>query len=157
MPADTDMTWSRREDWIDARGVRDPLWLADAKAQERMELLPGTKTLYVQINQISESLPTFAEAMRQKIEAEGVERLILDLRLNRGGHGDFNAALLRAIIQSRRVDQPGRFFCIIGPEHLLRGAVPHRQSGEIYERDLRRRAEWVEGKRIRRLAQNHPA
>ncbi|HMC23047.1 MAG TPA: hypothetical protein VKL19_14440, partial [Thermoanaerobaculia bacterium] len=50
----------------------------------------------------------------QRIEAEGIERLILDLRLNRGGHGDFNAALLRAIIQSRRIDQPGRFFCIIG-------------------------------------------
>ena len=114
MPPDTDMTWSRREDWVDARGDRDPLWLSDAKTQARMELLPGTKTLYVQVNQIGEELPKFAEAMRQKIEAEGVERLILDLRLNRGGHGDFNAALLRAIIQSRRVDRPGRFFCIIG-------------------------------------------
>jgi hypothetical protein len=114
MPADTDMTWSRREGWIDARGDHDPLWLADAKIQARMEVLPGTNTLYVQINQIGEEVPKFAEAMRQKIEADGVERLILDLRLNRGGHGDFNAALLRAIIQSRRVDQPGRFFCIIG-------------------------------------------
>ena len=114
MPADTDMTWSRREGWVDARGDGDPLWLSDAKAQGRMELLPGTKTLYVQVNQIGEELPKFAEAMRQRIEAEGIERLILDLRLNRGGHGDFNAALLRAIIQSRRIDQPGRFFCIIG-------------------------------------------
>ena len=35
-----------------------------------MQVLPGTKTLYVQLNQISDQLPKFAEAMRQKIEAE---------------------------------------------------------------------------------------
>jgi len=114
MPPDTDMTWSRREGWIDARGESDPLWLADAKSSARMQLLPGTRTLYVQLNQISDQLPQFADAMRRKIAADGVDRLILDLRLNRGGHGDFNVALVRAIIQSEKIDQPGRFFCIIG-------------------------------------------
>jgi hypothetical protein len=114
MPPDTDMTWSRRQDWIDARGETDPLWLQDAKTQSRMEVLPGTKTLYVQLNQISEDLPKFAEAMRQKIESDGIDRLILDLRLNRGGHGDYNVSLVRAIIQSQKIDQDGRFFCIIG-------------------------------------------
>jgi hypothetical protein len=114
MPPDTDMTWSRRTDWIDARGETDPLWLQDAKTQSRMEVLPGTKTLYVQLNQISEDLPKFAEAMRQKIETAGIDRLILDLRLNRGGHGDYNVALVRAIIQSQKIDQDGRLFCIIG-------------------------------------------
>ena len=114
MPPDTDMTWSRKEGWIDARGKSDPLWLADAKSSARMELLPGTQTLYVQLNQISDQHPQFAEAMRRKIAADGVDRLILDLRLNRGGHGDFNIALLRAVIQSEKIDQPGRFFCAIG-------------------------------------------
>jgi len=114
MPADTDMTWSRKEGWIDARGESDPLWLADAKSSAHIQLLPGTQTLYVQLNQISDQLPQFAEAMRRKIAADGIDRLILDLRLNRGGHGDFNVALVRAIIQSEKIDQPGRFFCIIG-------------------------------------------
>jgi hypothetical protein len=114
MPPDTDMTWSRRPDWIDARGENDPLWLQDAKTQSRMEVLPGTKTLYVQLNQISDQLPKFAESMRQKIESDGIDRMILDLRLNRGGHGDYNVALIRAIIQSQKIDQDGRLFCIIG-------------------------------------------
>lgn len=113
MPADTDMTWSRREGWIDAR-ERDPLWLADPKSTARMSVVPGTRTLYVQLNQIGEELKDFSEAMRQKIEAEKIDRLILDLRLNRGGHGDFNVYMLRAIIQSRTIDQKGRLFCIIG-------------------------------------------
>jgi hypothetical protein len=114
MPADTDLTWQRREDWIDARGANDPTWLQDAGADARMEMLPGTKTLYVQVNQISEKLQRFAGQMRDKIRAEGVERLVLDLRLNRGGHGDYNPFLVRAIIQSEAIDRDGRFFCIIG-------------------------------------------
>ncbi len=114
MPSDTDMTWSRRAGWIDARGDRDPLWLADAKTPARMQVLPGTKTLYVQLNQIGDDLKTFSETMRQTIESEGIDRLVLDLRLNRGGHGDFNVYMVRAIIQSQRIDQRGHLFCIIG-------------------------------------------
>jgi hypothetical protein len=114
MPADTDMTWNRRDGWIDARGESDPLWLRDANSPSRMQVLPRTKTLYVQLNQIGDQLPKFADAMRQKIESEGIDRLILDLRLNRGGHGDYNVFLVRAIIQSQKIDQDGRFFCIIG-------------------------------------------
>src|SRR5438067_1631324 len=38
-----DVKWSRRQDWVDARGDSDPLWLQDAKTQSRMEVLPGTK------------------------------------------------------------------------------------------------------------------
>ncbi len=114
MPPDTDMTWSRRADWIDARGDNDPLWLRDAKSPARMEVLPGTKTLYVQLNQISDDLKQFSETMRRRIVADDVDRLILDLRLNRGGHGDYNVFLVRAVIQSQSIDQDGRFFCLIG-------------------------------------------
>jgi Peptidase family S41 len=113
-PPDSDMTWSRRQDWIDARGESDLLWLRDAKSPVRMEVVAGTKTLYVQLNQISDQLTKFAEAMRQKIESDGMDRLILDLRLNRGGNGDYNVPVVRAIIQSQRIDQDGRLFCIIG-------------------------------------------
>ena len=110
MPADTDMTWRRRADWIDARGEKDPSWLQDAG----MQVLPGTKTLYVQLAEISDQLPKLAEAMRQKIESDGIDRLVVDLRRNRGGHGDYNQAFVRAVIQSQRIDREGRFFCIIG-------------------------------------------
>ena len=114
MSGDTATMFDRRPGWMDARGDADPLWLNDS-APQRMTVLPQTKTLYVQLNQIGEGLRDFSEAMRQKIEADGIDRLIIDLRRNRGGNGDFNAYVVRAVIQSMRVDQKGHLFVIIGP------------------------------------------
>lgn len=114
MPSDTDTSWIRREGWTDARGTNDPPWLRDPNAETRMEMLPGTKTLYVQANRIDAGLPKLADDLRARVASGAVDRLVLDLRLNRGGHGDFNTPLVRAIIQSTAIDQPGRFFCLIG-------------------------------------------
>src|SRR6185503_357086 len=72
------------------------------------------KTLYAQINKIDAGLPPFATKIRDRIAQGGVDKLVIDLRLNRGGHGDFNVSLVRAVIQSTTIDQPGHFFCISG-------------------------------------------
>ncbi len=48
------------------------------------------------------------------MEAQPVERFVLDLRLNRGGNGEFNRPLLLAILKSSKVDQKGRLFAIVG-------------------------------------------
>ena len=114
LPSDTDGTWARREGWIDARGSNDPLWLRDPLRETRMEMLPDWKTLYVQINKVDAGLQPFATELRERIAKGDVEKLAVDLRLNRGGHGDYNVFLLRAIIQSMAIDRKGRFFCIIG-------------------------------------------
>ncbi|MGZ5492825.1 MAG: hypothetical protein ACXW3E_04765 [Thermoanaerobaculia bacterium] len=114
LPSDTDVSWIRHEGWIDARGTTDPLWLRDPLQETRMEMLPGSKTLYVQINKIDAGLQPFATELRERIARSDVEKLAVDLRLNRGGHGDYNVFLLRAIIQSMAIDRKGRFFCIIG-------------------------------------------
>jgi hypothetical protein len=56
----------------------------------------------------------FAARLSAFVEANPVERLILDLRLNRGGDGGLNRPLLLAIIRSKKIDQKGRLFTIVG-------------------------------------------
>ena len=43
-----------------------------------------------------------------------MDRLVLDLRLNRGGNGELNRPILVGLIQARKVNQRGRLFTIIG-------------------------------------------
>jgi tetratricopeptide (TPR) repeat protein len=43
-----------------------------------------------------------------------VERLVLDLRLNRGGNGELNRPILLSLIRARTLDRPGRLFVLIG-------------------------------------------
>ena len=112
LPSDTDATWARREGWIDARGDSDPLWLRDPLRETRMEVVG--KTLYAQINKIDKELQTFGPAIRDRIAKGDIDKLVIDLRLNRGGRGDYKVFLLRSVIQSMAVDQPGRFFVLIG-------------------------------------------
>jgi hypothetical protein len=47
------------------------------------------------------------------IESNGVEKLVLDLRLNRGGNGTLLPPLVTALVKSK-INKPGQFFTIIG-------------------------------------------
>jgi tetratricopeptide (TPR) repeat protein len=121
MPHDTDTSWLPRKDWVDARDGAQrpgPLWLKDPTNKFWLEYLPGARAVYVQFNQVGnkeeETVEAFAERLVALVESEPVERLVLDLRLNRGGNGAFNRPLLRGIIQSRKVDRTGRLFAIVG-------------------------------------------
>jgi hypothetical protein len=120
MTGDTVRAFDRRAGWIDVRhlaGMADPLWLAHTNEAFRFEHVGSV--LYVQINRIqdagSETLAGFAARMRDEIRRTSPEKIALDLRLNRGGDGGLNAALVRAIVQSEDVDQKGRLFAIVGP------------------------------------------
>jgi hypothetical protein len=120
LPPDTDTTWINNAGWVDARGNASatPLWLRDPTNKFWFEYLPDSKTVYVQFNQVgnkeNETVQAFANRLSGFVEANPVDRLVLDLRLNRGGNGAFNRPLLLAIIRSTRIDQPGRLFTIIG-------------------------------------------
>jgi len=121
LPPDTDTTWINNPDWIDARDTAllpAPLWLRDPGNKFWFEYLPDSKTVYVQFNQVgnkeNETVAAFAKRLSGFVDANPVERLVLDLRLNRGGNGEFNRPLLLAIIRSTKVDQPGKLFTIIG-------------------------------------------
>ncbi|MEO8033011.1 MAG: hypothetical protein ABI837_01155 [Acidobacteriota bacterium] len=121
MPADTDTSWEIPEGWIDARqvdGSTTALWLENPREIFRMKMLPSASTLYVQLNKVgdapAETLLAFAERLRSTFLSSGARRLVLDLRLNRGGNGGLLKPLLKAIIRTEAFEERGRFFVLIG-------------------------------------------
>lgn len=122
MPADTDMSWTQEEGWVDMRGLdgpRTPLWLqGDPRDPLRLEYVPEGRTAYVQFNRVGdapdETIAAFAERLRAFVDSALVDRVVLDLRLNRGGDGTLNRPLVLSLIQSPKLQGPGRLFVVIG-------------------------------------------
>ena len=122
MPSDTDVSWTQEAGWVDMRGtdgLHTPLWLrADPQVPFRLEYLPDSRTAYVQFNRVgdgpSETIAAFAGRLRAFVDSAAVDRLVLDLRLNRGGDGTLNTPLVLSLIRSPKLEGPGRLFVVIG-------------------------------------------
>jgi hypothetical protein len=122
MPSDTDVSWTQEDGWVDMRGPdgpRTPLWLrGDPRDPFRLEYLPASRTVYVQYNKVgdapNETIAAFAERLRAFVDSAPVDRVVLDLRLNRGGDGTLNQPLVLSLIRSPKLEGPGRLFVIIG-------------------------------------------
>jgi len=121
LPADTDLSWLPQPGWVDARDATKqpaPLWLKDPTNKFWFQYLPEARALYVQLNQIGnkedETMESFSKRWLDFVETHAVDRLVLDLRLNRGGNGDFNRPVLRALIKATKIDQKGKLFVLIG-------------------------------------------
>lgn len=122
-PADTDMSWWRRAGWIDARDLSatpDPLWLR-AKPDSILwwyTVIPGTRTGYAQINQVrngdKESFEDFSERLLRFTDTAKIDRVVLDLRLNRGGNGGLLKPLERGLLKRPNINRPGHFFILTG-------------------------------------------
>ena len=118
LPADSDLTWLNNEGWSDMRDrARPTLWLREPRNLYWYEAIADSKTIYAQVNQVQnkqdESLADFSRRLISFAESSGSERLVIDLRLNRGGNGEFLKPLEIALIKSR-FDQPGKLFLLIG-------------------------------------------
>lgn len=120
MSGDIATLFKRRDDWVDVRelsGRPDPPWLR--RASELFHFEHIGPLLYVQINTIGnkpdETLAQFAQRVHDVIATTRPQKVVFDLRLNRGGDGTLIPPLLRAIVQSERIDCKGRFFTITGP------------------------------------------
>ena len=118
LTGDTDLTWMRRPGWVDAReGEAEPLWLSDPQNKYWYRYLPGTRSLYCQLNAIQQkpedSLRVFFARAIAAADSAGAERFVLDLRLNGGGDGSWNRDVVRSLIKSR-YDAPGRLVVITG-------------------------------------------
>lgn len=121
MAADTDLTWMVKNGWIDARSDSKSspiLWLKDPQNKFWYEYLPDSKTVYFQYNQVGnkndETLEAFSKRLFDFVDANQVERFVLDMRLNRGGNEALNKPLLLGIIKSAKINQKGKLFAIIG-------------------------------------------
>ena len=95
---------------------RDPLWLRKIDVPFHFEHVG--RLLYVQINQVSnasnETLAHFAQRLQGEIANTKPDKMVIDLRQNRGGDGTLIVPLIRSTIQSESIDRPGHLFGIIG-------------------------------------------
>ena len=118
LTGETDRTWMPRAGWVDARdGAPTPLWLSNPGDTYWYRYLPASRTLYLQLNAIQQnhddSISTFLARAMHSGDSAGAERLVLDLRLNGGGNGEWNRDILRSLIKSR-YDATGRLYVITG-------------------------------------------
>jgi hypothetical protein len=92
-------------------------WSATGTRTSPQPVIRRSKILYVQVNRVddkeSETLSDFSKRLFVFVAANPVEKLILDLRLNRGGNGMLLRPLVVGLIKSK-IDQPGKLFTVIG-------------------------------------------
>ena len=106
-------------DWVGARdSSKSPLYLKNLDKIYYFEYLPTEKAVYVRHSQIqddpSENIPAFYKRLFEFIDKNEVEKLVLDLRLNGGGNNYKNKPIVTGIIEHQKINQPGKFFVIIG-------------------------------------------
>lgn len=106
-------------DWISAREQSaTPNYLRNLDNIYYYEYLPASKTVYVRQSQVqddkTEAIPVFYKKVFDFIEKNDVERLVLDVRLNGGGNNYKNKPVVTGIIESKKINQPGKLFVIIG-------------------------------------------
>jgi tetratricopeptide (TPR) repeat protein len=105
--------------WTVAKKSGDaPLWQKEPAAFRYMQYLPETKTLYVRhsvtLNDGAKTIANFFNNMVEFIDNNDVSKLILDVRTNGGGNNTLNKPIITGIVKSRKINQKGKFFCIIG-------------------------------------------
>jgi tetratricopeptide (TPR) repeat protein len=114
--------------WVDARAeakAPTPLWLKDPDNNFWFEHLKGPGILYVQFNAVQdkpevdhkpgETVAAFFNRVFEYVEANQVDKLVLDLRLNGGGNNFLNLPLTIGMIKSR-VNKRDKLFVITGRE-----------------------------------------
>ena len=122
-PADTDVSWQRRAGWSDARDlakIPEPLWLQSAPDSLLWWYMriPGTRVGYAQINQVrngkDESFEDFSNRLLHFADTAGLEKLVLDVRHNRGGNGNLLKPLEKGLLRRPHVNSPGKLYVIMG-------------------------------------------
>ena len=106
-------------DWVSIRSTdKTPYYLKNLDKIYYFEYLPEQKTVYVRQSQVQddkeEAIPAFYKKVFDFIEKNDVERLVLDVRLNGGGNNYKNKPVVTGIIESKKINQPGKLFVIIG-------------------------------------------
>ena len=107
-------------EWVHAvANGQKPLWLRQPRNSYWYEVIPETKTLYIQFNEVQnkqeETIADFFGRVFALAEKEPVERVVLDMRMNGGGNNYLNIPIITGAIRSR-LNVKGKLFVIIGRE-----------------------------------------
>ena len=107
------------ENWLSSRNQdHTPLYLQQLDKVYIDEYLAEEQVVYVRHSRIQdeaqENTKDFYTRIFKEIEASDAQKLIIDLRLNGGGNNYLNKDLIKAIIQSKKINQIGKLFVIIG-------------------------------------------
>ena len=118
-PDDTSPIWYdnwHEDEWLVLPGL--PRTMSQQHRNYWFEYDTTSHEVYVQFNQVrdmeSESLADFTERLFEHIDANPVERLVLDVRYNNGGNTYLHMPLVHAIIGNKEVNREGHLFILIG-------------------------------------------
>jgi tetratricopeptide (TPR) repeat protein len=118
-------------DWVDARDSADaPVPLYQQRFDELYfwEYLPQHDLLYVKWDQVQNrangpsALTVFREAMALARERRPA-RTVIDIRNNTGGEGGLLPPVIREIVRTREIDEPGKLFLVIGRRTFSAGQM----------------------------------
>lgn len=106
-------------DWISARNQDNtPYDLKNLDKIYYYEFLPESKTVYVRQSQVqddkTETIEAFYKRVFEFIDKNDVDKLVIDVRLNGGGNNYKNKPVVTGIIESKKINQPGKLFVITG-------------------------------------------
>lgn len=111
--ADAKLTYTRALD-----PAKAPLYLQKQNENYWFQYLPDSKTLYLNYNRCQEMkerpFKAFAEEVLAFVEANPVERFVIDLRRNGGGNEAVFFPLLFKLPKHPKLDQKGKLFVVIG-------------------------------------------
>jgi len=95
-----------------------PLYLSQVDSNYWLHSLPEHRALYFQFNQVRDreelAISQFAEQLAQRLEAESVRNLIVDVRHNNGGNNRLLRPLVQKLIAFEQAGQDHRIFVITG-------------------------------------------
>ena len=108
-------------EWTDASDLSEnpvPLWKQDGTKYRNLAYVPETKTCYIRhsvtLNDKEQTIKDFFNKAYDFVEKNDIAKLVLDVRTNGGGNNQLIKPIITGIIQLKKINQKGKFFCIIG-------------------------------------------
>jgi hypothetical protein len=88
-------------------------WLARQREAIWWRMLPSSRTLYLQYNEVAAGSDVVADEVMARVRGGGVDGVVVDLRNNGGGDNHTYTHLLD-VLRDPQVDRPGRLHVLIG-------------------------------------------
>ena len=88
-------------------------WLRDQDETLWWTFLEESGTLFVQFNAVRGDASNVISEIRERAQADDVERVVIDLRHNSGGDNT-TLGLLERTLRDPAIDRPGKLFAVIG-------------------------------------------